>query len=179
MDQFKEFFNFDNVGSKIKNFTKWACWISIIVVWVAAAAGFIYSLYYTSQYRAIGIGVLSVVGGVVLTFLIWISSWSMYGFGEIVENNTKEEPKKVESTRTRIEGKSKPVTPQEKEKNRTYTNQQKIEEKIYLVDRDLNLILEECCECGKIPLITYHIEDEKGQEHIVCKSCLKNHQYEL
>lgn len=88
MDQFKEFFNFDNVGSKIKNFTKWACWISIIVVWVAAAGGVIYSIYHTSEYGLRGIGYLSIIGGGMLTFLIWISSWMMYGFGVLIENSS-------------------------------------------------------------------------------------------
>ena len=36
MDTIKEIFNFYNISGKIKNFAKWSCWISLIVLWIAA-----------------------------------------------------------------------------------------------------------------------------------------------
>ena len=36
-----EIFNFDNIGGKIKNLAKWSCWITILLIWVAAPIAFI------------------------------------------------------------------------------------------------------------------------------------------
>lgn len=84
MEKFKEIFNFDNIGGKIKNLVKWSCWVSIVVLTLAAL---ITAIVFLSKgydgYTTIGLIVLA--AAIILPFIIWISSWFMYAFGELVE----------------------------------------------------------------------------------------------
>ena len=84
-NKFQRLFNFDNIGTKIKNFTKWYCWVSIIIVWVACAVCFIAGC--TDDDLAFLI-VIAFVGAALLPFLTWISSWMMYAVGELVEKTS-------------------------------------------------------------------------------------------
>lgn len=83
MDRFSEIFNFDNVGTKIKNLVKWSCWISIILLWIGAIISFcvLVSDRWTAYFCWIPL-VFAIVG----PFLIWLSSWLLYAFGEMVED---------------------------------------------------------------------------------------------
>ena len=80
METFQKLFNFDNIGKKIKNFTKWYCWIMIILCWIAAIVGFIILLDESEE-----VAFLPLIGGLVAPFIIWIGSWVMYAFGELVD----------------------------------------------------------------------------------------------
>ncbi len=153
MDRFKAFFNFDNVGSKIKNFTKWACWISIIVIWIAVGVCILVSM--TDEPYGLGIG--AIVGGGILTFTTWIGSWVMYGFGEIVENATH---------------KGRSVTP--KVTLKTGDCDALAQENNEEADEGAPLITGRCWICRKNPVKvrTYLIKDEWGVAYRhVCDHC--------
>lgn len=83
MERIQEIFNFDNIGQKIKKVAQWSCWISIILLWVAAIIVFIVlaSDSWTSELCWIPI-VSAIVGPAV----VWFGSWYMYAFGELVED---------------------------------------------------------------------------------------------
>ena len=99
-NKFQRLFNFNNVGTKIKSFTKWYCWVSIIISWVAAVIGFFAGF---ADDDTIFITLISIVAAAVMPFIIWVSSWMMYGFGELIERainidrNTRGESAKSET----------------------------------------------------------------------------------
>ena len=67
---------FENAGNKIKDFAK--VWFGI-----QCAAAVIGGVVLISQYRGMGfIGLLIIIGG---SFVAWIFSLLLYGFGEIVD----------------------------------------------------------------------------------------------
>lgn len=82
-NNFQRLFNFDNIGTKIKNFTKWYCWVSIVLMWIGAVILFFVGTSDDDVYflMAIALGM-----AVIMPFAIWISSWVMYAFGELVES---------------------------------------------------------------------------------------------
>ena len=86
MEKFKEIFNFDDIGGKIKDSAKWSCWISIIVVWIASVIAFI--VLVVDEYT-IGYFWIPIVAAFVGPFGIWMSYWAMYAFGELVENSAR------------------------------------------------------------------------------------------
>ena len=48
MAKLSEVFNFDDIGKKIKEFTKWYCWITIVLIWVGAVVAlFVLTAYYS------------------------------------------------------------------------------------------------------------------------------------
>ena len=83
MDRFFNFFNFDNIGGKIKNFAKWSCWVTILLIWVSMPILFITLL--SDDVTAIYV-FIPLIGGVVASILVWVGSWTMYAFGEFVED---------------------------------------------------------------------------------------------
>ena len=82
MEKFKAFFNFDDIGGKIKNTAKWSCWISIIVVWIASVITFFSCL---SDDDTAVFSWVAILTAIVYPFLIWIGSWTIYAFGELIE----------------------------------------------------------------------------------------------
>ena len=80
---FRTFFNFEDIGAKIKNFTKWYCWITIVLIWVGSVICVIAGLA-DESYLLVGIAIGMAV---IMPFIIWISSWMLYAFGELVESN--------------------------------------------------------------------------------------------
>ena len=68
---------FDNIGEKIKTFAKVVCWIGIIV-------SFIFGVLLVNSSGLIGI--LTIVVG---SLASWIGSFSLYGFGELIEKATE------------------------------------------------------------------------------------------
>ena len=97
-NNFQRLFNFDNIGTKIKNFTKWYCWVSIVLMWIGAVILFFVGTSDDDVYflMAIALGM-----AVIMPFAIWISSWVMYAFGELVEStmemrdNSKKQLKEI------------------------------------------------------------------------------------
>lgn len=83
MGKISEIFNFDNIGGKIKNLAKWSCWITILLIWIAAPIAFITLVAddWTAELCWIPL-----VGAVVGPVIIWLGSWAMYAFGEFVED---------------------------------------------------------------------------------------------
>ena len=87
MDGFKALFNFDNIGGKIKTFTKWYCWISIIIVWVACGILLLLGL---SDLDLVGLyWGIAIPSAVFVPLTTWLSCWVLYAFGELVENSAK------------------------------------------------------------------------------------------
>lgn len=80
---FRNFFNFENIGAKIKNFTILYSWITIVLIWVGSVICIIAGLAEES-YLLVGIAIGMAV---IMPFIIWISSWMLYAFGELVESN--------------------------------------------------------------------------------------------
>ena len=85
VEKFSNTFNFDNIGAKIKKLTKWACWISILLIWVSSFFQVI-AWIYLELYVLLWIPIISAI---ITPYLIWMSFWFSYGFGELVENSCK------------------------------------------------------------------------------------------
>lgn len=77
---------FENIGGKIKTLAKVLCWVGIIVSIILAIIMFISAgdASYSEEglYRGLGFGFL-----LVAPLLSWISSFLLYGFGELIETN--------------------------------------------------------------------------------------------
>ncbi len=86
MGKISEIFNFDNIGRKIKNLAKWSCWITILLIWIAAPITLIVLL--SEEPALFWIPLVSAIVGSVS---IWIGSWAMYAFGEFVERTCDNE----------------------------------------------------------------------------------------
>ena len=76
-------FNFDNIGGKIKSFAELSCWITILLIWVSSLSIFIILL---ENKRTIEYCWIPIVSAVVGPLFIWICSWVIYAFGELVED---------------------------------------------------------------------------------------------
>ena len=83
MGKISEIFNFDNIGGKIKNLAKWSCWITILLIWIAAPIAFI--VLVSDDWTAY-LCWIPLVGAIVGPVFVWIGSWTMYAFGEFVED---------------------------------------------------------------------------------------------
>lgn len=81
MGKISEIFNFDNIGGKIKNLAKWSCWITILLIWIAAPIAFFILLD-----RAEELWWIPLVSAFIGPIVVWIGSWAMYAFGEFVED---------------------------------------------------------------------------------------------
>ena len=79
---------FENIGGKIKGLAKIICWLGIIICVITgivlfSQAGDTYNR--SAKTTLIVTGLLIMVGGSVLS---WVSSFVLYGFGELVENSS-------------------------------------------------------------------------------------------
>lgn len=74
-------FNYENIGRKIKNLAKWFCWIGILLIWLVSAILFIVLL----RNGLTSLLVIPLVIAIVNPIIIWVSSWGIYAFGELVE----------------------------------------------------------------------------------------------
>ena len=83
MGKISEIFNFDNIGGKIKNLAKWSCWITILLIWIAAPISFI--VLVSDDWTA-ELCWIPLVGAIVGPIFVWLGSWAMYAFGEFVED---------------------------------------------------------------------------------------------
>lgn len=71
---------FKNIGGKIKGLASVIAWLGIIVSVVTGV------IYMATAFDGVGIGFLILVLG---SLVSWISSWLLYGFGELIENTSK------------------------------------------------------------------------------------------
>ena len=87
---------FTNIGKKIKTLAKVLCWIGMIggavsglTMIALGAAGIGININSGESYSFVGSAALIVIGTVlmiVLPLLSWISTFMLYGFGEIVDS---------------------------------------------------------------------------------------------
>ena len=69
---------FDNIGGKIKTLAKVVCWIGIIACIITGI------VLMATDDDLILVGILTAVVG---SLLSWVSSFILYGFGQLVENS--------------------------------------------------------------------------------------------
>ena len=81
MGKISNFFNFEDIGKKIKDFAKWSCWITILLIWIAAPIIFIIFLTENNEELCL----IPIIAAIVVPFLVWVGSWTIYAFGELVE----------------------------------------------------------------------------------------------
>ena len=101
-------FNFDNIGGKIKALAKWSCWITILLIWIAAPIAFIALI--ADDWTA-DLCWIPLVSAIVGPIFVWIGSWATYAFGEFVEDThairNKEGTTKEVATKRDAEAKAK------------------------------------------------------------------------
>jgi hypothetical protein len=85
MGYIQEYFNFDNIGTKIKTLTKWSCWISILLLWIATPILIVVAIIEGGDEAILAI-ILFPLMALISSIIVWISSWAMYAFGEFVED---------------------------------------------------------------------------------------------
>lgn len=85
---------YKNIGGKIKWMARIYCWIGIVVSVVAGLAVMVGGGGMMFAFRSFGLGGLSwymvLLGLVVMaagSFLSWISSFFLYGLGQLIENS--------------------------------------------------------------------------------------------
>ena len=72
---------FDNIGKKIKSLARVLCWVGVIVYVIAAIIMIVIGIEeYEDTLSALGV-ILLFVG----PLMSWISSFFMYGFGELID----------------------------------------------------------------------------------------------
>lgn len=76
-------FNFNTVGTKIKNVAKWLCWINIYLIWVASI---ILAIFFIGNYQAEMIWI-PLICAIFLPFVVWFCYLLIYAFGELVSTN--------------------------------------------------------------------------------------------
>ena len=72
---------FDNIGRKIKFVASLICWVGIIGCFVLGGI-LLDDAYYDIEYV---IGYVILIGGPIIS---WVSSFFMYGFGELIEETS-------------------------------------------------------------------------------------------
>ena len=85
MNKFTSTFNFDDIGKKIKAIAKWSCWITIVLLWISAAIFFRVCLSSRYLNDMFWIPMVTAAFG---PFVVWITFWPLYAFGELVDNST-------------------------------------------------------------------------------------------
>ena len=82
MGKISTIFNFDNIGGKIKAVAKWSCWITILLIWIAAPIALVVMLADDMD----ALCLIPIAGAIVGPVFVWLGSWGMYAFGEFVED---------------------------------------------------------------------------------------------
>lgn len=85
MEKIQEFFNFDNIGGKIKNLAKWSCWVTILLLWVATPIAIVISLAAEGMDAIVSI-IFFPLGALIASVATWIGWWGIYALGEFVED---------------------------------------------------------------------------------------------
>lgn len=83
MGKISEIFNFENIGGKIKGFAKWSCWITILLIWIAAAFSFVFIV--TDEWKA-SFWWIPIIGAIAGPISVWLGCWALYAFGQLVED---------------------------------------------------------------------------------------------
>lgn len=76
--QLKRFFSYDDIGEKIKGWAKWAFIIGAILSVICA----IIVMGTAEDAWVIVVGLILLFVGPIVS---WVSSWLIYGFGEIID----------------------------------------------------------------------------------------------
>ena len=158
MGEMSGIFNFENIGSKIKNLAKWSCWITILLIWIAAPITFI--VLVSDDWTA-ELCWIPLVGAIVGPIFVWVGSWTMYAFGEFVEdihamrNKEGTTNKVISSSQKEAAEKAKPKTP--------LSSNHEVKENV-VVPVQIKNGKYECPKCG--------CSVKKGQEKCLCFSKL-------
>ena len=67
---------YKNIGGKIKGLVKWVSLISIILIWIVAVLGALFSSK----------PVILLIYAAIVSVFVWIGSWVLYAFGQVVED---------------------------------------------------------------------------------------------
>lgn len=116
---------YSNIGKKIKALAKIIC-IIIAVFWVVVGFVLIFGKYSTPFVRLIGF-LTAIVG----PFFAWVSSFLLYGYGELIEQNAeiKKEIKRLTKGNREKEETEKKKREEEKEKEKMLFMKTIMEEK--------------------------------------------------
>ena len=102
MGKISEIFNFDDIGGKIKGLAKGSCWSTILLLWIATPILIIVAISEGGDDALVAV-ILFPIAAVIASFAIWVGSWAMYAFGELVEDvhamRNKEETVAEEKTK--------------------------------------------------------------------------------
>ena len=83
---FGKVFNFDNIGGKIKAWTKVSCYILIVLTWISCAIMSVVSL---SSGNGVYFLLVWPLVALIAPIFIWVGSWGMYALGNFIENDDK------------------------------------------------------------------------------------------
>ena len=188
MGKISEIFNFDNIGGKIKNFAKWSCWITILLIWIAAPISFI--VLVSDDWTA-HLCWIPLVSAIVDPVLVWIGSWSMYALGEFVEDThamrkkyypmAEEQANREAEERAKHEAEAKAKHEAELKAQREATEKarRETEEKAKEQEAEIEQPSGEQCQlCGKyFEHLSYcKITDEMGTRYRnICDDCIQKH----
>lgn len=125
MDEWKNWLNadyaFSNNGKKIKAVAKKLFTINLVLIFIAAAIGFIGFLSETLNGHFEYVWFIPIVIAIVLLFAPFLVYWNLsfvYGFGELVSNSYK----KIETTKDNTKKDEKPFKSQSEKQPLSYTN---------------------------------------------------------
>lgn len=83
---------FNDVGGSLKGIATIVCWLGIICSCIAGIMGIMSGVEIKNNYYSDGPGTILIVGGMAIiivgSFLSWVGSLAVYGFGELVENSS-------------------------------------------------------------------------------------------
>ena len=77
---------YNNIGAKIKLLAKIVAWVGIIWSGIAGIIAIAQGLDMRNGGALIATGLGIIIGGFLVS---WISSWFLYGFGELIEKTTE------------------------------------------------------------------------------------------
>ena len=81
---------FENIGKKIKTLAKVLCWVGIVISIIYAIALFLIAMDSYDEETFIIMGIVTLIVGPLTS---WISSFFMYGFGELIDKASDIEKK--------------------------------------------------------------------------------------
>ena len=180
MGKISEIFNFDDIGKKIKNLAKWSCWITILLIWIAAPIAFIALVADDWTAELCWIPLVSAIAGPVF---VWIGSWAMYAFGEFVEDThamrKKYYPMAEEQAKREAEAKAKHEAELKAQREATEKARREAEEMAKEQEAEIEQPSGEQCQlCGKyFEHLSYcKIIDEMGIRYRnICDDCIQKH----
>lgn len=73
---------FDNIGAKLKIVAKVFFWIGVAFCALTILGGL-------ASAQSLQEGLVAIISGLAGVLVSWISSWVLYGFGQLIENSDK------------------------------------------------------------------------------------------